>query len=411
MMPPRPRARLAGGWKAASTSSPRSSRATGSRARPRRIAPAAGCQSRRCLPTSKRSGHGCRALLTRRWRPPAPGRSCPRAPRKPRSCCSPSRPAATRRLRAGPIGGEAWELTKRMLAAIGVEPEQAYVANIACFYSPGAKLSPEQLGDCGEAARRHVTLARPKRLLLLGDSAGESAARQAAGRGPRPCPRRRRGAHRRHLPPAPAARPAVGKGPRLERPAAADGGTFVVRRLAFASAALAFAAPALAQDPLAPLVPGQAPAHRRPPPPPVIVAPIVVIPGDWPGVFAAIRGGNWTGARDRHRPAAAKSFDRARQGRAVHRPQLAGGLPARAAGADRRGARAAAGRATGADGGGAGRDPAAAGRRPPPGRQPRRRARPDPRPPGVAASRWPTTFAPGSSLMSTPTTRSAPNIW
>lgn len=69
-----------------------------------------------------------------------------------------------------PIGGEAWELAVRMLAAIGLTADQAYVANIACFYSPGAKLTPEQLGDCGEAARRHVALARPKRLLLLGDA-------------------------------------------------------------------------------------------------------------------------------------------------------------------------------------------------------------------------------------------------
>ena len=69
-----------------------------------------------------------------------------------------------------PIGGEAWELTQRMLAAIGFTGEQAYFANLTCFYSPGAKLSPEQLSDCGDAARRHVGLAGPQRLLLLGDA-------------------------------------------------------------------------------------------------------------------------------------------------------------------------------------------------------------------------------------------------
>ena len=69
-----------------------------------------------------------------------------------------------------PIGGEAWELAQRMLAAIGLSPDQAYFANLTCFYSPGAKLSAEQLGDCGDAARRHVTLAAPKRLLLFGDA-------------------------------------------------------------------------------------------------------------------------------------------------------------------------------------------------------------------------------------------------
>lgn len=69
-----------------------------------------------------------------------------------------------------PVGGEAWELTQRMLAAIGFSPEQAYLANLTCFYSPGAKLSPEQLADCGDAARRHIALAKPKRLLLFGDA-------------------------------------------------------------------------------------------------------------------------------------------------------------------------------------------------------------------------------------------------
>lgn len=69
-----------------------------------------------------------------------------------------------------PIGGEAWELTQRMLAAIGLSPAQAYLANLTCFYSPGAKLSPRQLAECGDAARRHITLAQPKRLLLLGDA-------------------------------------------------------------------------------------------------------------------------------------------------------------------------------------------------------------------------------------------------
>jgi soluble lytic murein transglycosylase-like protein len=72
------------------------------------------------------------------------------------------------------------------------------------------------------------------------------------------------------------------------------------------AAAAAFSAPAFAQDPLAPLpsppptarqpVTQQAPAIQQPVPPPVFIAPVVV-PRDWRGVFAAIRGGNWTGAR------------------------------------------------------------------------------------------------------------------
>jgi DNA polymerase len=47
---------------------------------------------------------------------------------------------------------------------------QAYRANLACFHSPGARLSPKQLEQCAAAARKHVALAKPKRLLLLGDA-------------------------------------------------------------------------------------------------------------------------------------------------------------------------------------------------------------------------------------------------
>ena len=69
-----------------------------------------------------------------------------------------------------PIGGQAWELTQRMLAAIGLSAEDAYVAALSCAYSPGSRLGPKDLEACAAIARRHIALARPKRLLLLGDS-------------------------------------------------------------------------------------------------------------------------------------------------------------------------------------------------------------------------------------------------
>lgn len=68
-----------------------------------------------------------------------------------------------------PIAGEAAALAERMLAAIGLTPAQAYFANLSCFHTPGAKPTREELGGWTAAARRHVALARPKRLLLLGD--------------------------------------------------------------------------------------------------------------------------------------------------------------------------------------------------------------------------------------------------
>ena len=69
-----------------------------------------------------------------------------------------------------PIGGEAWELTQRMLAAIGFSGEQAYVATLTCSHSPGTRLAGADLEACAVIARRHVALAKPKRLLLLGDA-------------------------------------------------------------------------------------------------------------------------------------------------------------------------------------------------------------------------------------------------
>ena len=68
-----------------------------------------------------------------------------------------------------PFGGDAAELMERMLAAIGMAG-QAYSANLACFHSTSARLSQKELKACGAAARQHVALARPKRLLLLGDA-------------------------------------------------------------------------------------------------------------------------------------------------------------------------------------------------------------------------------------------------
>lgn len=69
-----------------------------------------------------------------------------------------------------PIGGKAWELAGRMLAAIGLSADGAYVANLSGFHAPGARLSPENLEACAAIARRHIGLANPQRLLLLGDA-------------------------------------------------------------------------------------------------------------------------------------------------------------------------------------------------------------------------------------------------
>lgn len=68
-----------------------------------------------------------------------------------------------------PIGGDAWALGVRMLAAIGFTPDLAYRASLACFDAAGTRIGTDELAACAAIARRHIALARPKRLILLGD--------------------------------------------------------------------------------------------------------------------------------------------------------------------------------------------------------------------------------------------------
>jgi len=73
-----------------------------------------------------------------------------------------------------PIGGESWELAKRMLAAIRIPVDQAYSASLSCFHVPGTRMSPADREACAEIVRNHIRLARPKRLLLLGDGPAQA---------------------------------------------------------------------------------------------------------------------------------------------------------------------------------------------------------------------------------------------
>jgi uracil-DNA glycosylase family 4 len=73
-----------------------------------------------------------------------------------------------------PIGGESWELAKRMLGAINIPVEQAYSASLSCLHVPGQKMSPAERQRCGEIARRHIQLAKPRRLLLFGDGPAQA---------------------------------------------------------------------------------------------------------------------------------------------------------------------------------------------------------------------------------------------
>ena len=73
-----------------------------------------------------------------------------------------------------PIGGEAWALAEKMLAAIGIPADQAYSASLSCFHSPGTRMSPADREACAEIARKHIALVKPKRLLLFGDGPAQA---------------------------------------------------------------------------------------------------------------------------------------------------------------------------------------------------------------------------------------------
>ncbi len=80
-------------------------------------------------------------------------------------------PSATESAEGRPLAGDSWVLAQRMLAAIGIAPDSAYLATLACFHAPGARrLVDAELERCGEIARDHIRLARPARLLLFGDA-------------------------------------------------------------------------------------------------------------------------------------------------------------------------------------------------------------------------------------------------
>ena len=121
-----------------------------------------------------------------------------------------------------PIGGAAWQLMVKMLAAIGIGEAAAYSASLACFHLPAAKLDADALDRCADLMRHHIALVKPKRLLLLGDAPARALIGQplATARGK---VHRIEGVHcRSHIPPALPSGAPGGQGTRLARPVAAD---------------------------------------------------------------------------------------------------------------------------------------------------------------------------------------------
>ncbi|MEO9130913.1 MAG: uracil-DNA glycosylase [Sphingomonas sp.] len=68
------------------------------------------------------------------------------------------------------MSGAAGRLFDRMLAAIGLDRESIYLVPVCATRPVAGRVSPEIEDRLNEVARHHVLLARPKRLLLLGNA-------------------------------------------------------------------------------------------------------------------------------------------------------------------------------------------------------------------------------------------------
>jgi len=105
---------------------------------------------------------------------PSAKRVLPHGPEEPAVMLLTDAPTVEDAAAGQPIGGEAWRMTERMLAAIGIPADAAYSASLSCFSTPGARMSARDREACAEIARHHIRLAKPKRLLLLGEGPSQA---------------------------------------------------------------------------------------------------------------------------------------------------------------------------------------------------------------------------------------------
>ena len=78
-------------------------------------------------------------------------------------------------LQGTPFVGRAGQLLDRMLAAIGLDRETAYITNIIPWRPPGNRTpAAHEIELCRPFVERHIALAKPKVLVMLGNIASKS---------------------------------------------------------------------------------------------------------------------------------------------------------------------------------------------------------------------------------------------
>lgn len=74
-----------------------------------------------------------------------------------------------------PFVGQSGQLLDRILAAIGHTRENAYISNIVNWRPPGnRKPTPGEIEICRPFITKHIALAQPKVIVLMGDTAGKA---------------------------------------------------------------------------------------------------------------------------------------------------------------------------------------------------------------------------------------------
>lgn len=68
------------------------------------------------------------------------------------------------------LGGEVGALFDKMIAAIGLSRETIYLAPLSPARPTSGRLPPETLGEFARLMRHHIGLAKPRRVLLMGDA-------------------------------------------------------------------------------------------------------------------------------------------------------------------------------------------------------------------------------------------------
>lgn len=81
-----------------------------------------------------------------------------------------------------PFVGASGQLLDRMLAAIGLDRRQVYISNVIFWRPPGNRTpSSEEIAACLPFVKRHIELAQPKVILLLGAIAAKSLLNESDG--------------------------------------------------------------------------------------------------------------------------------------------------------------------------------------------------------------------------------------